>query len=77
MADRIEVDQLSRWTGRPQTSANTITPKRRVLCSMLDRSRCGSTNDGQHVQDSGLLHRSHPIAPAPGRLSRYWTLTMA
>jgi hypothetical protein len=53
MADRIEVDQLSRWTGRPQTRANTITPKRRVLCTMLDRSRCGSTNDGQHVQDSG------------------------
>jgi hypothetical protein len=53
MADCIDVDQLRSWTVRLQTSANTIAPKRRAVCTMLDRSRGGSTNDGQDVRYGG------------------------
>ena len=53
MADRIDIEHLKTWIGRQQARANTIMPKRRAACTMLNRSRGGSTNDGQDVRYGG------------------------
>jgi hypothetical protein len=47
MADRIDIEHLRTWIGRQQARANTIMPQRRAACTMLNRSRGGSINDGQ------------------------------